>query len=209
MSLKTLRADPLNSCMCNVYRTCPAGGSFTGTGAMVEGGGCTIGQSIAAPGFYDLKAVASSYSASDYFFPWLRTGVGWVKVPKSAPDGTIVMTGGVNGCTIVVTEHLGHYYFYHDGDSKFLTSSMTVGTEVARVAPKDYDPLGWGQKKFESALQDAARAGVRPVGDISYGHFVVTVKLAGRFGIYVTGVMSLNGLTKLPVGITPCVTTFG
>jgi hypothetical protein len=208
MSLGTLRADPLNSCLRNVYRTGPARGSFTDKGDIVEGGRCTIGCDEVETGFYDLKATASSYQSNDYFYPWLQRGIGWVKVPKAVPDGTIVMTGGVNGCTLVVTELLTSYYFYHDGDSKYLYPGLTTGNEIARVAPKDYDPLGWGQKMFASALGEAARAGVQPQGDTSYGHFVVAVKKEGRFGFYSTGVMSLNGLTKLPIGLSPCIVTF-
>ena len=208
MSLKTLRSDPMNSCWRNVYRTGPKPGSFTGRGDLVEGGSCTIEATEVQPGIYDLKAVATSSAGRDYFYPWLRRGVGWVKVPKNVPDGTIVMTGGVNGCTIVVTEFMSNYYFYHDGDSKYLNPALTTGSEVARVTPKDYDPLAWGQKKFEEALQEAGRSGTALSGVVSYGHFVVAVKSGGRFGIYVTGAMSLNGLTKLPVGVTPCVVTF-
>ena len=208
MSLATLRSDPQNACLRNVYRTGPAPGSFTGQGAIVEGGRCTIAATEVTTGVFDLKAIASNYASTDYFYPWLRQGVGWVQVPKNAPDGTIVMTGGVNGCTLVVTEFLSNYFFYHDGDSKYLYPGLTTGNEVARVAPKDYDPLGWGQKAFESALQQAARGGKKPVGDISYGHFVIAVKKNGRFGMYVTGVMSLNGLTKLPAGPYSCIVTF-
>ena len=208
MSLALLRSDPMNACLANVYRTGPNPGSFTGAGAMVEGGGCTIGSNEVNTGFFDLKATASNYASYDYFYPWLQRGVGWVQVPKNAPDGTIVMTGGVNGCTMVVTELLSSYYFYHDGDSKYLYPGMTTGNEVARVSPKDYDPLGWANKIFQSKLHEGARAGVVPVGDVSYGHFVVAVKKDGRFGMYSTGVMSFNGLTKLPVGLSPCIVTF-
>lgn len=209
MSLATLRSDPQNACMRNVYRTGPAPGSFTGQGAIVEGGRCTIATKEVATGIFDLTAVASNYASVDYFYPWLQRGVGWVQVPKTVPDGTIVMTGGVNGCTLVVTELLSNYFFYHDGDSRYLYPGLTTGNEVARVAPKDYDPMGCGQKAFEEALAQASRKGTRPVGDISYGHFVVAVKTNGRFGMYVTGVMSLNGLTKLPLGASSCVATFG
>ena len=118
MSLATLRSDPQNACLRNVYRTGPAPGSFTGQGAIVEGGRCTIAATEVTTGVFDLKAIASNYASTDYFYPWLRQGVGWVQIPKNVPDGTIVMTGGVNGCTLVVTEFLSNYFFYNDGDSK-------------------------------------------------------------------------------------------
>ena len=209
MSLKQLRADPLNACLTNVYRTGPGRDAFNGAGALVEGGPCVIDAKEVQAGFYDLKAVPTGYTGSDYFYPWLRTGVGFVKVPKNGPDGTIVMTGGVNGCSIVVNELGSDFYFYHDGDSKFLGTVATVGTGVAKVTPRDYDPFDMGNKAFSAALASAAKAKVKPTGDVSYGHFVVAVKVAGRFGFYSTGVMSLNGLAKLPVGLTTCIVKFG
>ncbi|MBM3508443.1 MAG: hypothetical protein FJX64_12315 [Alphaproteobacteria bacterium] len=209
MSIATLRSDPASACLRNVYRTGPAANSFNGQGAVVEGGGCSIDVKEAQTGVFDLKAVASGYASNDFFFPWLQRGVGWVKVRKSVPDGTLVITGGVNGCTLVVSEHQTDYYFYHDGDSKYLKPSMITGNEVARVTPNDYDPNGIGQKAFEAALAKAAGSGVKPVGDVSYGHFIVSVKKNGQFGMYVTGVMSLNGLTRLPGGDSACVATFG
>lgn len=209
MSLKTLRGDPAAACRYNVYRTGPAEKSFSESGRMVEGGKCTIGGNDAGPSVYDLKAVANNYSSTDFFYPWMRTGIGWVKVPKSVADGSVVMTGGVNGCTLVVTETGTDWYFYHDGDSKYLKPSDLTGTEAARVGPNDYDPNGIGQKAFSDALAKGAAAKVKPVGDVSYGHFVVSVKKDGRFGMYVTGVMSFNGLTRLPAGPSVCVATFG
>lgn len=211
MSLKTLRADPAAACQYNVYRTGPAEKHFTDVARMVEGGRCTIGGGAASgsANVYDLKATANNYNSTDYFFPWLRTGIGWVKVPKAVADGSIVMTGGVNGCTLVVTEFGTDWYFYHDGDSKYLKPADLTGNEVARVAPNDYDPNGIGQQAFQNALAQGAAAKVKPVGDVSYGHFVVSVKKDGRFGMYVTGVMSFNGLTRLPSGPSVRVAEFG
>lgn len=203
MSLKNLRSDPTAACNANVYRTTYAVSAQTPT----VGGRCTISETTAAKGFYDLAA-SSSAIGTDYYFPWVRTGVGTVSVPKGVPDGTIVLTGGLNGCTIVASEFGNNYHFYHDGDSKYLKDTDITGNELARVEPKDYDPLGWGQKQFENALQEASEAGIAPKGDVSYAHYVVAVKRQGRFGFYATGLMSLNGLTKLPFAHTTCIVTF-
>ena len=208
MSLAALRSDPKSACMRNVYRTGPRPGSFDGGGAMVEGGRCRIEADEISGGVFDLEAEESALG-SDYYFPWKRTGVGWVKVPKNAPDGTIVLTGGVNGCSIVVSENLNDYCFYHDGDSKYLHPHMIAGNEVARVRPKDYDPLGWDHNQFQRMLEEGAKKGIQPKGDVSYGHFVVAVKKGGRFGFYVTGLISFNGYTKLPARLSTCIVTFG
>ena len=223
MSLETLRSDPAAASSRNVYRTGPASGSFTGAGAMVQGGRCYISCSQIKNGnddsFFDLKATeytgglgdtfwqAIGTTANDYFYPWMRTGVGWVVVPKTVPNGTIVMTGGVNGCTIVVSENGANYYFYHDGDSRYLTAPMINGNVVATVRPKDYDPCDFGRSAFTGKLQASAQSGVQPMGDVSYGHFVVAVKKDNRFGLYMSGMISLNGLTRLP-SATSCGGTF-
>ncbi len=208
MSLATLRADPINACMANVYRTAQAAGSFAAAGNLVEGGRCAIAARSPASGFFDLSAQEDG-NGRDYFFPWVRQGVGWVRVPGNAPDGTIVMTGGLNGCSIVVSQDGGDFRFYHDGDSRHLTPQMIVGTELARVGNKDYDPLGWGEKAFRHGLEDMRRRNVTPKGELSYGYFVVGVKVAGRFGLYCTGAMVMNGLHRLPIGLSTCLTRFG
>src|SRR5262249_31587939 len=104
--LDKVRLDPKPEFESNSFRTGPASGSFTAP----EGGLCTITATKAADGIYNLVATAGG--GKDYYYPWLRCGVGWVKVPTNVPDGTIVMTGGVNGCTMVVSESNGYYYFY-------------------------------------------------------------------------------------------------
>lgn len=199
MTLSKLRVNPEHACQQFAYRTAPASGSFN-TGNV--GGPCTISCTEAAPGFFDLKATATNVS-SDYFYPWVGSGVGEVTVPKAVPDGSVVMTGGMNGCTIVVVDRLQNYIFYHDADSKHLTPMRMT---VAKVAPNDYDPLDWGLKEFKSAMDSADQEDLK--GDISYGHFVVAVKHKGQFGMYVTGVISLNGLRRL-TQVSYCLGTFG
>lgn len=208
MSLSLLRKSPLEACRLNVYRTGPQPGSFDAHGSLVEGGPCSINATKFGHMAFELRAVASNYASNDYFYPWLQRGVGWVQVPTSVPDGTLVLTGGVNGCTIVVTQLLGHYYFYHDGDSRHLYPGLTTGTEVARVTPADYDPGDAANRLFQDRLASLAASGTRPAGDLSYGHFVVAVKHKGRFGLYVTGLMSINGVSKLPSDTSPCLATF-
>lgn len=203
-ALEALRRDPTNACIGARFKTGPKPGSWDVSAP--EGGACRISAKKLDTDIYELQA--ESGAGTDYFYPWLRCGVGWVRVPDTVPDGTMVVTGGVNGCSITASHHGGYYYFYHDGDSKYLDDGMVQGGKLAHVAPKDYDPLGMGNTTFSLALQEASRKGVKPKGDTSYGHFVMAVKTKGRFGFYASGIMSLNGLRKLPFGITPCIVTF-
>lgn len=201
MSLAELRRDPKAACERNVYLTEPGPRFPSGP----VGGPCTIQGTDLSDGVFRLQSVPTEYSNSDYFYPWIQTGVGSVRVPKNVPDGTIVMTGGLNGCTLVVSQEGNHYNFYHDADSKYLTPAGIAGVEIARVRPADYDPLDWGHKAFTRKF--LAVPGHQ--GDTSYGHCVMAVRKDGKFGFYVTGSMIINGeRTRLPLGLSQCLVTF-
>lgn len=88
MSLELLKRNPMAATQGNSFRTGPAAGSFSAT---AEGGTCTIACTKLADNTFELKAMAGA--GTDYFYPWLPSGYGWVKVPKDVPDGTVVMTG--------------------------------------------------------------------------------------------------------------------
>ena len=72
--------------------------------------------------------------------------------------------------------------------------------------------------KLTIAAQQAAMVSTRNISivqrllhvAVAYAHYVIAVKQGGRFGFYVTGQISLNGLSKLPNGWgTSCIVTFG
>lgn len=76
---------------------------------------------------------------TDYYFPWVNDGVGWVKVPYDAPVGTIVTTDGMNGCALQVHRSGDDLYFYHDANSCSMGNIgvKTVGKRIFRVTTDD------------------------------------------------------------------------
>lgn len=189
-----LRINPVSFVQANGLRTGPKAGSFSG---VQQGGNCQISEADAGGNVTDLQA--KSGAGTDYFFPWLQRSFTWVKVPKAAPDGTIVMTGGVNGCSLIVSEHGTDYYFYHDGDSKYLPTghASIQGTEVVRIRPNDYDPGDGTNKIFAALLASNAKAKLPVSGDVSYGTFVIFVKVSGQFIACSSPILSVNGLMHL------------
>lgn len=200
MSLPELRRTPKNACERNVYIT-SQGVAFP---AYPVGGRCEIRAKQLQTGFFELRAYPDDAAGQDYFYPWVPDGVGTVQVPKNVPDGTIVMTGGLNGCGITVSEEGNSYIFYHDANCQYLTPANTRGKVVATAKPRDYDPLDWGFKAFQHALLQK-----EPSGEVFYGHCIVAVKKEGKFGLYVTGSMKLSGKrTQLPLNVSQCIVTF-
>jgi hypothetical protein len=76
---------------------------------------------------------------NDFYFPWVPSGVGEVIVPIKPDDGTIVVTGGMNGCTLQVNKDANHYYFYHDADGKYLGNLGPLpGKMVCHIGAASY-----------------------------------------------------------------------
>ena len=185
-----LRLNPRPICVANGIRTGPEAGSFVGT---QQGGQCQINEASDGTDVYTLTATAGA--GTDYYFPWLQRSWTYVRVPQNVPNGTIVMTGGVNGCSLIVSDDHNDYVFYHDGDSKYLPvgSNKIVGNEIVRIVPADYDPNDYTQTVFTSYLQSYKKAKLpMPSGDISYGNFVLFVKVNGQFDACATAVLSLG-----------------
>jgi len=85
-------------------------------------------------------------AGGDYFFPYVtkgtvgylgQKGVGCVDVPKTVPNGTLVLTPGMNGCSLQV-EDIGHNYrFKHYADEM---AGKTERHTLCRIDYSDYDP---------------------------------------------------------------------
>ena len=176
-------------------RTQPASGSFSGGQV---GGVCELTES-STEGTYTLTASANK--GTDYFYPWLQRSFGWVKVPKSVSDGTIVATGGLNGCTLIVSTKGNDLFFYHDGDSKYLPlgSTSIEGEEIIRIKPGDYDPGDVVHKSFVATMSSYSTRGLAiPSGDVSYGIYVIWVKVNGQFVAVSSSVVSIGSPVALP-----------
>jgi hypothetical protein len=164
------------------YRTTP------GAEARSEiGGPCTLTETGTTNGVTRLK-VTNDPNGKDYYFPWVNRGVGEVNVPKDAPDGTMVVTGGMNGCGLLVTDEGSHYNFYHNADNCRLGDAEgcvkpAKGNVVCSVEPKDYlgrvDAANMGQRIVEED----------PTAGKSYFHQMVMVKNEGTWKVYDSGII--------------------
>jgi len=176
-------------------RTQPASGSFVGT---QSGGLCELTEASSGS-LVTLTATANK--GTDYFYPWLQRSYGWVKVPDSVSDGTIVATGGLNGCTLIVSRKGSDLCFYHDGDSKYLPkgSKSIEGDEIVRIAPNDYDPGDIVHKSFVATMASYSTRGLAmPSGDVSYGIYVLWVKTKGEFIAISSSVVAVGSPVALP-----------
>lgn len=67
----------------------------------------------------------------DYYFPYVTGGYGSVAVPMGSPAGTIVGTGAMNGCRLLVSrDDANQLHFYHDANGQHL-NLVNGGTHVA------------------------------------------------------------------------------
>ncbi|WP_348704046.1 RHS repeat-associated core domain-containing protein, partial [Tenacibaculum sp. 190524A02b] len=108
------------------------------------GKGTTVSAEVTphSPGVNNIKLTKGG---EHYYYPFRKNGAGYVEVPHSAPTGTCVFTGGMNGCAIEVRTVGDKDIFYHDADGEFLKgfdeSSGLPGASAkpkARLAADDY-----------------------------------------------------------------------
>lgn len=90
----------------------------------------------------------------DYFFPYLHGNrVGEVSV-ENPRTGTIVLTGGMNGCAIEVhcLEEENRYIFYHDDNGKSMRSASIVpgAVQVCRITSDAY----WSERNIPALASD-------------------------------------------------------
>ncbi len=86
--------------------------------------------------------VAPSESGADFFFPYIWEGTGNVAVGpvNGIAEGTIVVTGGMNGCALEVTTRNDQFFFYHDKNGRSLGKVRNAGTTVCRITSRAYWP---------------------------------------------------------------------
>lgn len=136
---------------------------------------------------------------TDYYFPWVNRGVGEVTIPINQPDGTVVVTGGMNGCALQVNRDGASLIFYHDGDSKYLGRlKQPKGNELCRIEPDLYMKVPYGETL-------AKQIG----GGAAYLYQMIFVRHAGKWKVMYSGIIIGPGL-EMPVirSFTPGVSKF-
>ncbi|MEZ5669062.1 MAG: hypothetical protein R3F55_16785 [Alphaproteobacteria bacterium] len=150
------------------------------------GGPCTLTEAKPSNG---VTRLAASNGGSDYLFPWVNRGVGEVNVLRAAPNGTMVVTGGMNGCSLEVRSNGPHLIFYHDADSNRLgVLKAAQGTLECRIEPRVYTPLDLGEKIVGETIGDGS----------AYFHQLLAVKHGGKWKIYACGIIIGPGI-EMPV----------
>jgi len=163
------------------------------------GGGCTPVCSHLSGQVYKL---AVGKGAGDWFYPYINAtqgGVGVCIVPVGQAEGTLALTGGMNGCALQVNKSGNDFYFYHDSNGESLKGKLTPGDVVCRVAYRDYaGPL-------EIGLNSAAKH-TNASTKTYYSHSIICVRLGGKWKVYVSGV--LTGYTDGFFGMSRSYSTF-
>ncbi|WP_147426585.1 hypothetical protein [Trinickia fusca] len=80
-----------------------------------------------------------SESGRDFYFPYVH-GVGNVTVGpvNGIAEGTIVVTGGMNGCALEVTVQNNQFVFHHDSNGRCMGRVRNAGATVCRIEANAY-----------------------------------------------------------------------
>ena len=181
------------------------------------GGGCLLSCEPAAGG--NIFRLTAKQGAGDWFFPYINSadgGVGSCVVSQGQSDGTISVTGGMNGCSLQVNKSGANFNFYHDNNGNSMKGKVYPGTEVCRVNYKDYvGPLDIGAKLVDQYLTERVGAG--------YEYYCITVHHGGKWKVYVSALIRITTVHKpffggavsstveykaFKPGITPLMTSF-
>src|SRR5271154_2368129 len=175
-ALDLLRNDPESACRSFAFTV--DGGSMNSN---ATGGACTVTCEKINDQVYKLLVKPGG---SDFFFPYMNAstgGVGECIVPIGQRDGTLALTGSMNGCALQVNRNGTNFVFYHDSNGESLAKRGNVpGTQVCRVEYKSYaGPLLIGEKKAADLTTGKVKT--------YFQHCILSVHTSGKWKVYVTG----------------------
>lgn len=203
-ALSLLRNNPHDVCLNNGFLT------ESDKVLASTGGPCSISCSQVDDHVFRLEA---KLGGSDYFFPYLPGRCGHYDVPRTTPVGTIVLTGGMNGCSLQV-DRVGtsSFRFIHDADGKY---ALPGPTTICRVNYRDYAGpstsrgIGLG---ISFALSKVPSMGLMPYPR----NTILCVKGRDSWKVYSSGIMfhyTDQGRKKtkhfpFQSSLSPCITSF-
>ena len=98
-----------------------------------------------------LDATVNDIGSPIYYFPYIRQKAGNVSIPNiNIPEGTIVATGGMNGCALEVRYYNDAYYFYHDANGVNMPLMKDGEVQLCRITSTDY----WNEDAAMLAVQN-------------------------------------------------------
>lgn len=151
-----------------------------------------------------------SKGGTDYYFPYVLAdsgGAGMCKIPFGVPDGTLALTGSMNGCALEVRRVSDGFLFYHDANGTCLANSpLQMGVLVCRVDAARYE--GPGRVGFNTSLPYQRPPNTtdwlgRTVmhSMLYFEHGIICVKNGNRWGVYATGVFKKNTKRRNLIGV--------
>ena len=186
--LSKLRSDP--KAVINDYAFVVAGSAaYDGR---TDGGPCTI--SCAPIGNNIYRLTPSQGSGPDFYFPYvsenLNGGVGQCRVPADAPDGTIVLTSAMNGCSLDIRRSGADLVFRHIANGMPVPDLPLKDPQLrCRIDARLYMIPRWEQNV-------AASIGSRSTPGKSVGampmHYLISVKQARGWVVLNSGLLQVT-----------------
>jgi len=154
------------------------------------GGGCRL-SCEALEGAYQLNVDPSG--AGDYFFPFLQDRASYCDVPKNAPDGTLVVTYGMNGCALEVHDAGKANRFLHDSDGRALDSPGRRQAKCRITADMYEGPGAVAHGRSLAFANSVDWDHDRPQWNSTcYEHTLISVKSGNEWNVYQTAVVRKN-----------------
>ena len=123
-------------------------------------------------------------SGKDWYCGYERGGMKAVLVPFGQPDGSLILTYPMNGCTLEVRREKEGNRIYHDCNGNRITPSLD-GTKALRVTADHY--MDCHDRNFyriaRVSLRIALIRGYKGYG-FNFGHTIICVKQGGYWNVY-------------------------
>lgn len=174
------------------------------------GGPCKVSCTRIAGDICRLKVDSGS---GDYYFPYRTAGVGGMGsclVPRNAANGTLVLTGAMNGCALVV-QALGTnvLVFTHDADGKHFKRDEAAGDVLAEVKYSDYAGANeFGKNMFMRKTSEVAAKGKEMKSGAGFFYYLLTIKHEGKWKVYTSGTVKVIKTHAVPFNVTPLLAQF-
>ncbi|MEM9056491.1 MAG: hypothetical protein AAGD86_03385 [Pseudomonadota bacterium] len=161
----------------------------------------------------DIFRIDVDSGTGDYYFPYRTAGVGGLgscAVPRNAPDGTLVLTGAMNGCALVVQALSDTVLmFTHDADGRHFNRSKADGKVLAEIKYADYAGPGEVAKAmFSHKSAEVMKKGKSMKSGAGFFYYLLTVKHGGKWKVYSSGTVKVRDTHAVPFMMTPMLASF-
>lgn len=165
-------------------------------GSRTDGGPCTISCEPLSNDTYQLTP--SGGSGDDFYFPYvpesMNGGVGLCRVPIGAPDGTVVLTGAMNGCSLDIRQSGSDLVFRHVANGVPKPNLLPNDPHLkCRIDVRHYMLPQWEENIAASVGERSTRgmtAGAMPM------HYLISVKQGGRWLVLNSGLLQVTSASR-------------